>query len=216
MQRIMMREADEIRPRKEYMEKNEREDHELLKQLYGKYKKFPRGYELQTLIALSHYPELKDIPIEFVFEKCHPPLASQPAKSSIFLPAKKRMYVVKISKEAEASIEPVLLRNLTFNQQVGAIGHELGHITDYISKTSIELIGIGIGYFIPHFKTRLESKTDLIAIRHGLGYQILDYAELIAKLKKKYPENKYYRTYYNYYLTPGEIKEKMRQLKMYE
>ena len=39
-----------------------------LYQSYGSNKKFVKEFELQSLIALSYYPELKNVPITFEYQ----------------------------------------------------------------------------------------------------------------------------------------------------
>lgn len=202
-------------PRKGYTGEDAQEDYKLLLKLYGKKKKLPKGYELQALLALSHYPELKDISIEFVFVNSNRPMYCQPAKRTFFRSARRRTYVVYLGQDGKPSLHHVQLPRLPFNAQVGALGHELAHIVDYTNTTSLGVLGIGAVYLLRFCRDRLESEIDRIAIRHGLGYQILAYANVVVKMQEKFPDERYYRTYFNYYLSPGEIRSKMRDLKMY-
>jgi hypothetical protein len=202
-------------PRKRYTE-DDQEDFEILYNLYGKNKKLPEGYELQALIALSHFPELKDISIEFVFTDSSRPMYVQPAKRTFFRSARKRTYVVYLGEDGKPSMQHVQLHQLPFNAQVGALGHELAHIVDYTQTTSLGVLGTGAVYLLWFLRDRLESEIDRIAIKHGLGHQILAYANVIVQMQEKFPDETYFKTYFDYYLSPAEIRAKMRQLKMYE
>jgi hypothetical protein len=215
MQKESIPSTDKIIVRKRYTEEQESRKFEALKEEFGRNKKLPEGYELQTLVALSHYPELKDIKIEWEFTASDRPLATQPSKTSLVKSGPERTYIVSISKKAKSTMQPVLLRNLPFDTQVGALGHELGHVIDFIGKNSLEAVGTGVGYMIDSYKHHLESGVDLITIRHGLAYQILGYAELVVKLQKEYPDETYYQDYFKYYMSPGKIKAKIRTLKLY-
>jgi hypothetical protein len=201
--------------RKRYSAASDQKKYEALKEEYGNNKKLPDGYELQALLALSHYPELRDVKIEFVFTASDRPLAAQPTNSSLVRSGPERTYEIIISKKAKSTLQPVLLRNLPFDTQVGVLGHELGHVLDFIHKTSVEAIGTGVGYISNSFKHHLESGIDLITIKHGLGHQILGYAELVVKLQKEFPEERYYQEYFKFYMSPGKIRAKIRQLKLY-
>lgn len=55
----------------------------LLKE-FGKNKILPVGYELQALIALSHFPELRDVKIRFIMKPSYIPLTSQPNLWTVF------------------------------------------------------------------------------------------------------------------------------------
>jgi hypothetical protein len=206
----------ERKPKKVYTEENERQILEKLRSKYGHKKSLPHGYELQALLALSHYPELMNISIDFVFKETDLTLSAKPKPLSIFLPAKQRKYEIIISKKARSTKVPVMLKSLDFNIQVGVIGHELGHIADYMRKNSFTIIRYSVMYIIDSFKRKMERRTDKIAIKHGLGYQILGYAELVKELQVTYPQETYYQDYFKYYLSPSEIEEKMAKLKIYE
>src|SRR5437763_14580879 len=45
---------------------------------YGKNKELIPEFALQTLIALSYYPELKNTHIKFIFKPAHTPLTTKP------------------------------------------------------------------------------------------------------------------------------------------
>jgi len=205
----------ENKPQKVFTEKNEEHELEKLREKFGYKKNLPRGYELQALLALSHYPELINIAIDFVFKETDLTLSAKPTPATILLPPKSRKYQVIISKKAKSSKVPVMLKSLDFNIQVGVIGHELGHIADYLQKSSLTVIKDSILYGFDSFKRHMEHTADRLAIKHGFGYQIMEYAKLIEKLQKQYPEEKYYQDYFKYYMTVSEIESKMGKLKIY-
>ncbi|MDP6415418.1 MAG: hypothetical protein QGG54_10430, partial [Gammaproteobacteria bacterium] len=51
---------------REYIEAEQRGRFDELMAVYGNNKELPTGFELQTLLALGHYPELKEVKIEFI------------------------------------------------------------------------------------------------------------------------------------------------------
>lgn len=74
---------------------------------------------------------------------------------------------------------------------------------------------IGIRYIEDReFKRTVETETDLTAIKHGFGYQLLEYAILIEELIKKYPDEPYYQTYFSFYMTTNEIMATMQELEI--
>lgn len=205
----------EIKPRKIFHEETERANFDKLLSKYGHKKKLPRGYELQALIALCHYPELAYVAIDFVFKETDTILSAKPKPWSTFFPGRLRTYEVVISKKAKSSKEPVMLKNLEFNIQIGVIGHELGHIANYIQQSPLEVIRYSIMYLFESFKKKIEKRTDRITIKHGLGHQILAYAKLVDKLKKEYPQETYYQEYTKFYLSAAEIEARMGRLAIY-
>jgi hypothetical protein len=204
-----------IIPKKIYIKEEEEARHEELEKAFGNKKKLAHGYGLPILLALSHYPELKDITIEFVFCDSEQPLSTRPTPATTLLPAKDRTYEISISTNISPSKEPVLLRNLPFNMQIGQLGHELGHIADFLQKNSLEVLADAALYFLPEYKKNLEKKVDGLAVSHGFGYQALAFSEYVYELKEKYPEEDYYQNYHKCYMTPAEIQARMKRLKMY-
>lgn len=197
---------------REYVRETEKQRYSQLKKEFGKKKNLPRGYGLHALIALSQYPELKDISIEFVFKETDASAFCRPVFSSLLNSARERTYRVGISKKIRSSKKRVLFHNLSFNAQVGVLAHELSHVVLFIEKSAIEMAELGIQYVEDNsFKRSIEMGTDLNAIRHGFGYQLLEYAILIEELMKQYPDESYYQTYFSFYMTPKEIIDAMRQ-----
>ncbi len=173
-----------------------------LKAAFGKNKILPEGYELQALLALSHYPELRDVQIEFVLTETLIPLASRPKVFTKLSKAEKHKYEVIISTKSAAAMEDILLKSLPFNAQVGVLGHELGHTVYYLDRGFWDVLKIGINYLFPRYRAKFEKDTDRRTIKHGLGKQLYDWAEFI----RRGPEQEGDSFVDKYYLTPAEIK----------
>ena len=157
------------------------EDYATTKQKIGINKEIPRQYEKQILIALTYFPELINTSIEFRIKHVHTPLASRPSWISVVRENEYRKYIITISDSTEGSLMPILLKNMDFNAQVGVIGHELSHISDFISKNSFGLMRVGVGNLSQKFLDRFEYRTDSICIAHGLGYQLLSWSIFVRK-----------------------------------
>lgn len=71
-----------------------------LKFQFSKNKTIPKDFENQILLALSYFPELKDIKIKFRLKNCTTPLATKPSFFSMFRSAKKRTYIITISEQS--------------------------------------------------------------------------------------------------------------------
>jgi hypothetical protein len=192
-----------------------------IKKEFGTNKIIPTAYESQILIALSYFPELKKTTIEFRLRKTNTPLSSKPKLLGLLQSAKKRKYIITISEATNSRLEPILFKNLNFNAQVGVLGHELSHVSDYMSKgfskmTNLLLIEIFSKKQVDKFETR----TDHICINHGLGYQLLDWSKSVRKnLKIDYwrgADNLQYMTKKERYLNPETIINTMKSLTMYE
>lgn len=148
-----------------------------IREEYGKNKEIPKIFEQQILIALSYFPELKDTHIEFRVKKANSPLSARPKVIGLFTSAKKRKYVITISESADPKLESILFNNLSFNAQIGVLGHELSHISDYSTKGFAKMCNLlFIELFSKKEVDKFESRTDLICISHGLGYQLFDWS----------------------------------------
>lgn len=158
-------------------------DYDLLKAKYGQNKEIPKKFELQVLMALSHYPQLEKVSIEFVEKKVFAPLSALPSLSSMISPFSERKYRVIISSKSSIEMERILLKNLPINAQVGVLGHELAHVLDYDRRSFSELLAVAINYGLnPAYHAWYEKKTDLRAIENGLGWELYSYSKYVRTL----------------------------------
>jgi hypothetical protein len=155
--------------------------YEELQQTFGQKKVIPAQFREQILIALSYFPELKDIAIVFRIKHTHTPLTTIPAATSVFKNSRNREYIITISDSSIDMLSPILLKRFSFNAQVGVLGHELSHVTDFSHHSTWGLIGNGIDHISTKWVDRFEYRTDSICIAHGLGYQLLDWSTSVRK-----------------------------------
>ncbi len=180
----------------------------------GYRKELPEGFELQTLLALRHFPELKNTHINFIVKKALIPLASRPSLISLLRQREKRIYRVIISDQSLPQMDAVLLKNLPFNAQVAIIGHELAHAVEYETMNSHQLSAIGLLYFSGSFRASMEKGTDRRTIEHGLGWQLLEYAEHVRKVSGTNDRQTDFMD--RFYMNPQEIRALMDQCELYQ
>lgn len=148
-----------------------------LKTKFGNHKTLIEDYEKQLLIALSYFPELKDIKVKFRLKNRKTPLTTKPTLFSMLCSSKKRTYVITISKKSTDYLENITFKNLRFNAQIGVLGHELSHVSDYINKGFGKMSHIAfIEIFSKKEVDKFEFNTDWNCINHGMGYQLLDWS----------------------------------------
>ena len=181
-----------------------------LEMVMGKNKIIPAEYRSQILLALSFYPQLKNTKIEFLVEPAVIPISSRPKPSTVFYSKANRWYCIVISNGGMEGMEEALLENLSFDAQVGVIGHELGHTVYYKDRSSASLVGLGIAYPFNKFRMKFERETDRRTIEHGLGWQLLKWAE---ELRPPGTSTDFLDTYY---LTPEEIRLEMKKSDLYQ
>ncbi len=153
-----------------------------LKEEFGKRKKMLQGFEVQTLIALSHFPELKEIEIVFQYNQSNSTFMTKPRFSGIFKKGVKRKFIITISRSKEPKISAILLKNLSFEAQIGILGHELSQVLDFCKMKSGKLLGHALRYsFSKKYADQLEFQTDRICIQHGLGQALWAYSNFIRQ-----------------------------------
>lgn len=140
-------------------------------------KEIPEQYRKPILTALSYFPELKDVHIIFRIKKQYTPLTTKPDLQSVFKRKDHRTYIITISNKTVDTLDHLLYRNLSFDEQVGVMGHELSHVADFNSKNFLQSVGVGIGHLSKNYLDRMEYNTDRICIKHGLGKYLLAYSE---------------------------------------
>jgi hypothetical protein len=190
--------------------------YDKLNQRYGKNKELPKGFELQALIALQHYPELKDTRIRFIVTDVGIPLSSRPHWASMLRSAKKRQYLVVIDNKRENSRQALLLKNQPFNAQVGIIGHELSHTAYYLNSSFFQILA-DAACQLSACRIGFERATDKRLINYGLGWQRYDHARFVRSRLSPNPENAANSVSGSgAYMSPSELLALMQKNSMYQ
>ncbi len=171
-----------------------------LQKEYGNRKEFISDLELQCLIALSGYPELKDEQITFKYHHIKSSGETTLKFASVFK-KKHRHYIMYINNDASGKI--VLLQNAPVNAQIGVIAHELAHVVDFKKRSTGGLIHWGLNYLSKKKRERCEKTTDSVAICHGFGWQLYDWIDFV--LNSSTATEKYKAFKKRFYLQPHEI-----------
>lgn len=186
------------------MKAEEEKEFPLAEEELRRNKVIPAKYEKVILRALSHYPELSGVPIEFKLVKhAAAPYGTKPSMTSRMSSPKSRKYIVTILEKAKPPMEQALMGNMPATEQLGAIGHELAHVVQYQSrKSGLKLFKMLAKYALPSYRRKVERDADLCTIEHGLGKNLLAHANFIRKIPG-YVENR--KSIDKNYLLPEEI-----------
>ena len=166
----------------------------------------PKEIHEEATIALSHYPELTNTPIEFKFKSKikKSTMQAQPVFKQLLCSKKKRGYKILISEEIEINGQTLKTIDMPSNIMIGWLGHELGHVLDFKNRSGLNLVGFGIRYvFSKNYIREAERRADTFAVAHGMENYILDTKEFI--LKKAGLSKKYVARIKSLYLSPEEI-----------
>ncbi len=179
-----------------------------VKNIYGNNKEFIPEYELQSLVALSFYPELINTKITFRLAD-----KESVAKTTItffsILHNRDKHFIIYINDNKRRT--GIVLQEASFNAQIGAIGHELAHVADFDTKNISEMIGWGIKYFFKKSKVDIERKTDIATIQHGLGMELYYFVDFV--LNHSNANNEYKKFKRLNYLSPAELLQRIEKLK---
>lgn len=149
-------------------------------------KQMDSTFKQQISGALMFYPELKNTKIKFKIKKAIVPLSARPRVWATFQKPKNRKYLIVISSASIGKLEPILLKNLSFNAQVGVLGHEISHIADFNQRKGLYFVKLLFMQFSKKAMDIFENNTDRRTIEHGLGYQLLAWStEVRQNLKIK-------------------------------
>ena len=184
-----------------------------LRGTFGINKNIPVEIEQNVLTALSYYPELKETPINFNF-KVHiksSVMQAQPLFFSLLGRKKNRRYQININRYFKLIHTQMPIEKIPDVVMIGWIGHELGHILDYESKSNAAMVSFGYKYVAdPAFVKHAEMVADSLAVERGMGNYIvatkrfiLDHADLPQAYKDKISR---------LYLSPDVIVEQVKKL----
>ena len=166
----------------------------------------PKSIEMEASTALSYYPNLENTQIEFRFKDNirKSTMLAQPVFWSLFKSRKKRKYLVLLSKNIQISGKKFKTKDIDSDILIGWLGHELGHITDYKHRSSLNLIWFGIKYSLSgSYIKEAERAADSYAVIAGMEDYILKTKHFI--LNNAEIEETYKARIRKYYLSPDEI-----------
>jgi hypothetical protein len=188
-------------------------DLDSLKAIIGDNKGLPKGFEIAAAIAYSAFPQLKDVEIDMVLLPGGAPMEATPVIKSLFGSTKNRKYLVYLNDAENSYFDPILLRSLPFDAQVGVLAHELGHVVYYHELNLFEFGKWGLMYLLSdEFRATHERSTDLMPVYYGLGSQIYQYAYFVRydpSCRDFYMNGKDFMD--KYYLTDKEILEEHKR-----
>ena len=180
-----------------------------LDSLHGNNKSFLPKYKLQCLIALSFYPELKSVNIDFTFKNINTTMQCQPVLSTLL--KNDRSYIIHINNKT--SFNGLLIDDIPFNAQIGLIGHELAHVIDYEKGNKNHIISRGFDYLSENTKKKFEYFIDSLTINHGLGWQLYDWSNYSLNNNKSSEKYKSFKR--KIYMTPAIILEQIQKNSIY-
>jgi hypothetical protein len=197
-------------PYRVYYEREQFEDkREYLRQEFGKNKIIPAEIELEALVALSKYPELRDTRIEFIFKNQPEIMRVRPKSHITFKKKANRTFRIYMTSNKD-QCRGITLDQIPFNALIGVFGHELAHVMDFKDRTSLEYVVGSFKYSLSkEYRAKVERATDIVTVNHGLGYQLCHIHNVLAdcEFMPRKPKGESLSAY----LTSDEILEMIAQ-----
>lgn len=167
---------------------------------------FPLSITEEVNKALSYFPELQNVQIEVKFKKQikKSTMQAQPDFGSFLERKKHRKYYILISETFKISNKEFRTIDLPTNVLIGWLGHELGHVIDYLTMNNLSLIWFGMRYLLlENHMIEAERNADTYAVNRGMGDYILETKNFI--LNHADIDDSYKLRMKKYYLSPEEI-----------
>ncbi len=185
----------------------------------GSKKAVPKTFEKASLVAISAYPQLRDVNVEMVLTQSGAPMESNFDIRTLFGKGKNRVYRILLNDADQTNFEPILLRSLPFDAQVGILAHELGHVAYYHQLSTLQIAKWGVMYLASSdFRAKHERSTDLMPLYHGLGHQIYDYAWYVRNDPSCRPLYEQFGTAFidKYYMSDQELLQHLEKSPLYQ
>jgi hypothetical protein len=184
------------------------------KNTFYQHKTIPVVLQTEIMAALAFYPELKETPIDFVFDPntSKSVMLSQPVAGSFFRGQQRRTYVVKMNPRFVTTHHSIPIQDAPKDVLIGWIGHELGHITDYSRRSNTQMAWFGLRYVTSDkYLMNAEKSADRFAVEHGMAEYIIKTKTFIlhsADLPQSYKDR-----IKRLYLSPQQIMDLVKKLK---
>ena len=160
----------------------------------------------EAKVALSFFPELKDVRIEFKYKDNIDDsfMQAQPDFSDALRRKSKRSYNIYISDRFLIKDDKVSLEDVPSDVLIGWLAHELGHVMDYRDRTAMGMVIFGLNYITSDkFLVEAERMADVYAVNNGMSEYILATKNFI--LNHAGFTDEYKRKIATLYLSPDEI-----------
>lgn len=157
--------------------------------------------------AAKEFPELEGTYIEIRRKRIGTMMAARPKPGFIFRKPDKRRYIIYITDKPGMNAEKIY-SGMSYNAQLGVLGHELSHILDYKSKNNWQMLGFGIKYVFR--KKAIEAETDCIAVERGFGEELIEYTRYIHH--SPHVNRKYLLKKKKFYLSASELEKNLLRL----
>jgi hypothetical protein len=170
---------------------------------------------------LRFYPNMQVKTILVKYKKSTSIAKVKPTFSSLFKAPNQRVYKVFFSESSKSTLDSVLLKNLSFNSQLGLIANQISIIEDISTSGFFNCVGWYFKQLSLRKKNKLAKDAQLKTVEMGLGHQLLSLnKEIEEKLViDNWQSTKGYKHYAkhikNNLLKPNQIADFIKDMPVY-
>lgn len=182
---------------------------------------YKEDLSLHFKYILRFFPSIEFRSIKVIFKPSKRVSRVKPSFWCFFQSPEKRNYKLIFSSKSNPTLDSVLIKNLSFNAQLGLIASEIGSVKDLSTDGFFELIGWHVRQWGRKSRKRVEHDNDLKVLEAGCGYLLLALsAEEEEKLQitrwhSAHAYAHYFRHYKNHFMTPDGIRNFIKDMPVY-
>jgi hypothetical protein len=171
--------------------------------------------------VLRFYPNMQVKTILVKYKKSTTIAKVKPTFSSLFKAPNQRVYKVYFSRVSKSTLDSVLLKNLSFNSQLGLIANQISTIEDISTSGFFNCVSWYFKQTSSRKKNKLAKDAQLKTLEMGLGYQLLSLSsEIEEKLMiDNWKTTKGYKNYTKYikssFLKSNQIVDFIKDMPVY-
>jgi hypothetical protein len=128
-------------------------------------------------------------------------MACRPRLNFLFKKACKRQYLLCINSVAAS--RALVFDSLSFEAQVGLLGHELAHLLSYMSMSNRQILAFSLRYLTRKQRRLIEAETDSLAIERGFADGLIEFAQFVEQNPNVAPVYRRYKK--QIYLSKDEL-----------
>lgn len=171
-------------------------------------KTYPQEIESAVEKALAHYPDLENTDISFVYDPSvtSAVMMAQPEFSLDPSNLADRRYKIKMRPSLTIGETDPALHLMPEQILVGWLGHELGHIMDYLNRSNLEMLSFGTRYLLSDkFMKEAEMRADSFAVVHGMSCALTEMKHYIHESTEL--DDEYKHKISTFYPDPKDLKQ---------
>ena len=197
--------------------------HDSLKKISFVFKDstYKEDFSLHFNYVLRFFPTIEFDQIKVIFKPSKRVSHVKPSFWCFFQAPQNRKYKIIFSSKSNPTLDSVIMKNLSFNAQLGMIASEIGSVKDLSTDGFFELIGWHFKQIFRKSRKALEHENDIKVMEAGCGYLLLVLSEeeeeklQITRWHNAHAYAHYFRHYKNHFMTPDGIRNFIRDMPVY-